>query len=167
MFSIDTETGFPQTVIINAAWGLGENVVQGTVTPDEYRVFKPLLAKSAYRPIVEKNIGAKERKMVYAHGGTKSTKNVVTTVEEKQAFVLSDDEILQLARWAKAIEDHYQRPMDMEWAKDGQSGDIFMVQARPETVQSRQGAASLQHYTLKERGEPVVSGLSIGDAPTT
>jgi pyruvate,water dikinase len=164
MFSIDTETGFPHTVIINAAWGLGENVVQGTVTPDEYRVFKPLLAQPQYRPIVEKNVGAKERKMVYAHGGTKSTKNVVTTVEEKQTFVLADDEILQLSKWAKAIEDHYQRPMDMEWAKDGISGEIFMVQARPETVQSRRGAASLQHYTMKERGEPIVTGLSIGDA---
>jgi pyruvate,water dikinase len=164
MFSIDTETGFPHTVIINAAWGLGENVVQGTVTPDEYRVFKPLLSDPGCRPIVEKNLGAKEQKMVYAHGGTKSIKNVLTTAEEKQSFVLSDDEILQLARWAKAIEDHYGRPMDMEWAKDGQSKEIFMVQARPETVQSRRGAASLKHYRLKERGEPIVAGLSIGDA---
>ncbi|MDZ7762426.1 MAG: phosphoenolpyruvate synthase [Desulfovermiculus sp.] len=164
MFSIDTETGFPDTVIVSAAWGLGENVVQGTVTPDEYRVFKPLLGDEGYKPIVEKNMGAKERKLVYAHGGTKSTKNVLTAVEEKQTFVLSDAEILQLARWAKAIEDHYGRPMDMEWAKDGNSGQMFMVQARPETVQSRRGAANLQHYTLKERGEPIIFGLSIGDA---
>jgi pyruvate,water dikinase len=164
MFSIDTETGFPHTVIINAAWGLGENVVQGTVTPDEYRVFKPLLKDNRYRPIVEKNVGAKERKLVYAHGGTKSTKNVLTAVEEKQSTVLSDDEILQLARWAQVIEDHYGRPMDMEWAKDGDSGEIFIVQARPETVQSRRGAASLQHYVLKQQGEPIVTGLSIGDA---
>ena len=164
MFSIDTETGFPNTVIINATWGLGENVVQGTVTPDEYRVFKPLLKDSRYRPIVEKNVGAKEQKLVYAHGGTKSTKNVLTTVEEKQSMVLSDEEILQLARWAQVIEDHYGRPMDMEWAKDGLSGEIFIVQARPETVQSRRGASSLQHYVLKQRGEPIVSGLSIGDA---
>ncbi|MBS3780047.1 MAG: phosphoenolpyruvate synthase, partial [Desulfovermiculus sp.] len=104
MFSIDTETGFPDTVIMNAAWGLGENVVQGTVTPDEYRVFKPLLQDERYKPIVEKNVGAKERKLVYAHGGTQSTKNVLTTVEEKQSFVLTDAEILQLARWAQAIE---------------------------------------------------------------
>ena len=164
MFSIDTETGFPDTVIMNAAWGLGENVVQGTVTPDEYRVFKPLLQDERYKPIVEKNVGAKERKLVYAHGGTQSTKNVLTTVEEKQSFVLTDEEILQLAKWAKAIERHYGQAMDMEWAKDGQSGEIFIVQARPETVQSRRGAANLQHYTLKERGEPVISGLSIGDA---
>ncbi|MFO7801144.1 MAG: phosphoenolpyruvate synthase [Desulfovermiculus sp.] len=164
MFSIDTETGFPDTVIINAAWGLGENVVQGTVTPDEYRVFKPLLQDTRFKPIVEKTVGAKERKLVYAHGGTQSTKNVLTSVEEKQSFVLSEEEILQLARWAKTIEEHYGRPMDMEWAKDGNTGQIFIVQARPETVQSRRGAASLQHYSLKERGEPIVSGLSIGDA---
>jgi len=164
MFSIDTETGFPHTVIINAAWGLGENVVQGTVTPDEYRVFKPLLKKTDLKPIVEKNLGAKERKLVYAEGGTKSTKNVVTSSEEKFSFVLSDDEILQLARWAKVIEEHYDRPMDMEWAKDGESGRLFMVQARPETVQSLKGAATIRHYTLKQSGDVLVSGLSIGDA---
>jgi pyruvate,water dikinase len=164
MFSIDTETGFPETVIINAAWGLGENVVQGTVTPDEYRVFKPLLDDQSLVPIVEKNLGAKERKMVYAEGGTKSTKNVVTSAEEKGRFVLSDQEILQLARWGRIIEEHYQRPMDMEWAKDGQSGEIFLVQARPETVQSLREASTLKHYTLKGSGEQILSGLSIGDA---
>jgi len=164
MFSIDTETGFPETVIINAAWGLGENVVQGTVTPDEYRVFKPLLDDESLVPIVEKNLGAKERKMVYAEGGTKSTKNVVTSAEEKGRFVLSDQEILQLARWGRIIEEHYQRPMDMEWAKDGRSGEIYLVQARPETVQSLREASTLKHYTLKGSGEQILSGLSIGDA---
>ncbi|MFW6402017.1 MAG: phosphoenolpyruvate synthase [Desulfohalobiaceae bacterium] len=163
MFSIDTETGFPHTVIINAAWGLGENVVQGIVTPDEYRVFKPLLKDTSYKPIVEKSLGAKEKKLVYATGGTKSTKNVLTPKEEKDAYVLSDQEILQLARWAQIIEDHYSKPMDMEWAKDGRTGDMFIVQARPETVQSRRGAATLQHYSLKEGGEPIITGLSIGD----
>jgi pyruvate,water dikinase len=164
MFSIDTETGFPDTVIINAAWGLGENVVQGTVTPDEYRVFKPLLDDDRLVPIVEKNLGAKERKLIYAEGGTKSTKNVVTSAEEKGRFVLDDGEILQLARWGRLIESHYQRPMDMEWAKDGESGRIFIVQARPETVQSQREASTLKHYTLKGSGEQVLSGLSIGDA---
>ncbi|MFP4630425.1 MAG: phosphoenolpyruvate synthase [Desulfohalobiaceae bacterium] len=163
MFSIDTETGFPHTVIINAAWGLGENVVQGIVTPDEYRVFKPLLKDTSYEPIVEKSLGAKEKKLVYATGGTKSTKNVLTPKEEKDTYVLSDQEILQLARWAQIIEEHYSKPMDMEWAKDGRTGDMFIVQARPETVQSRRGAATLQHYSLKEGGEPIITGLSIGD----
>lgn len=164
MFSIDTETGFPETVIINAAWGLGENVVQGTVTPDEYRVFKPLLDDHTLKPIVEKNLGQKERKLVYAMGGTKSTKNVVTSQEEKSSFVLSDQEILQLARWAKVIEKHYELPMDMEWAKDGESGRLYIVQARPETVQSLKEAATLRHYTLKEKGQQLLTGLSIGDA---
>jgi len=164
MFSIDTETGFPHTVIINAAWGMGENVVQGTVTPDEYRVFKPLLGEERYRPIVEKEMGFKESKMVYAEGGTKRTKNVVTTAEEKGAFVLGEDEILQLARWAAIAEEHYGQALDMEWAKDGQSGLIYLVQARPETVQSQKEASSLKHYTLKQSGEQLLSGLSIGDA---
>ena len=164
MFSIDTETGFPHTVIVNAAWGMGENVVQGTVTPDEYRVFKPLLGEERYRPIVEKEMGFKESKMVYAEGGTKRTKNVVTTAEEKGAFVLGEDEILQLARWAAIAEEHYGQALDMEWAKDGQSGLIYLVQARPETVQSQKEASSLKHYTLKQSGEQLLSGLSIGDA---
>ncbi len=164
MFSIDTETGFPDMIIINAAWGLGENVVQGTITPDEYRIFKPLLQDEALKPIVEKNIGAKEKKMVYSEGGTKTVKNVITSVWEQSTLVLNDDEILQLARWAKRIEDHYQKPMDMEWAKDGDSDELYLVQARPETVQSQKEATSLKHYTLKQSGERVVSGLSIGDA---
>ncbi len=164
MFSIDTETGFPNTVIINAAWGLGENVVQGTVTPDEYRVFKPLLDDHRYQPIVEKTVGFKERKMVYAEGGTKRTKNVVTSAEEKGAFVLSEEEILTLARWARIAENHYGYALDMEWAKDGHSGLIFLVQARAETVQSQKEASSLKHYKLKQSGEQILSGLSIGDA---
>jgi len=164
MFSIDTETGFPDVVVISAAWGLGENVVQGTVTPDEYRVFKPLLADPSCRPIIEKSLGAKEKKMVYAVGGTKTTKNVQTTQKEQESFVLSDEEVLTLARWAKVIEDHYGRAMDMEWAKDGDLGELFMVQARPETVQSRKAGASMKSFSLKERGERLAQGLAIGEA---
>jgi len=164
MFSIDTETGFPDVVVISAAWGLGENVVQGTVTPDEYRVFKPLLADPSCRPIIEKSLGAKEKKMVYAVGGTKTTKNVQTTQKEQESFVLSDEEVLTLARWAKIIEDHYGRAMDMEWAKDGDLGELFMVQARPETVQSRKAGASMKSFSLKERGERLAQGLAIGEA---
>ncbi len=136
MFTIDTETGFSNIVLVNAAWGLGENVVQGAVTPDQYMVFKPLVHKPGVKPIIEKTLGAKEKKMIYAVGGSVTTKNVDTTTSERRSFVLNDEEILQLARWAAVIEDHYGRPMDIEWAKDGESGGLFILQARPETVQS-------------------------------
>jgi len=164
MFSIDTETGFPDVVLIDAAWGLGENVVQGAITPDEYRVFKPLLDKGSFKPIIDKTLGNKEKKMVYAEGGNETTKNVETSEQESRSFVLADEEILQLARWACAIEEHYGKPMDIEWAKDGETGDLFIVQARPETVQSQKEPSSLKTYSLKEQGERLVSGLSIGEA---
>ncbi|HNR13235.1 MAG TPA: phosphoenolpyruvate synthase [Thermodesulfobacteriota bacterium] len=164
MFTIDTETGFPDVVVINASWGLGENVVQGTVTPDEYRVFKPLLGRDQYAPIIEKLLGEKERKMIYAWGGSQKTKNIETPRDQRRSFTLTDEEILTLARWAAAIEEHYQKPMDIEWAKDGETDDLFIVQARPETVQSRKEAAMLKSYQLKEKGKRLLSGLSIGDA---
>jgi len=164
MFSLDTDTGFKDVVLINAAWGLGENVVQGSVNPDEYRVFKPLLTDEALRPVVDKTLGGKEKKMVYSTGGTKTTKNMETTVAERNSYVLTDDEILQLARWAVTIEKHYGRAMDMEWAKDGRSGEMFIVQARPETVQSRVEAGKLKAYSLKESGEVLCKGLAVGDA---
>lgn len=163
MFSIDTETGFPDAAIITAAWGLGENVVQGTVNPDQYTVFKPLL-KDGLQPIIEKTKGSKEKKMIYATEGSETIENVPTSGKERQAFVLTDEEILQLARWAVAIESHYNKPMDMEWAKDGDTGKLYIVQARPETVQSQRSASSLKTYKLQERGEQILSGLSIGEA---
>jgi len=163
MFSIDTETGFDKAVLINAAWGLGENVVQGAVNPDEYVVFKPLLSEPGLRPILEKRLGAKERKMVYAGTGG-ATRNVPTSRAERAAFVLSDDEILALARQAVAIERHYGQPMDMEWAKDGETGGIFIVQARPETVQSRVGAGALKSYRIRSAGKKLLTGLSVGEA---
>ncbi len=163
MFSIDTETGFPDVAIITAAWGLGENVVQGTVNPDQYTVFKPLL-KEGFEPIIEKVKGSKEKKMIYATEGSETIKNVPTSSKERQAFVLSDAEILQLARWAVTIEPHYGKPMDIEWAKDGDTGELYIVQARPETVQSQKSASSLKTYKLKERGQEILAGLSIGDA---
>ncbi|TVS19910.1 MAG: phosphoenolpyruvate synthase [Planctomycetaceae bacterium] len=164
MFSIDTETGFPDVVVISATWGLGENVVQGTVNPDEYRVFKPLLQDERLTPIIEKSLGDKEKTMVYATGGNKTVKNIDTPKKKRRQFVLTDDEILQLARWAVVIERHYDQAMDMEWAKDGESGELFIVQARPETVQSRKEAASLKSFSLKQRGQRLVSGLAIGQA---
>ncbi len=167
MFSIDTDSGFPRVILIDAAWGLGETVVQGTVDPDEYMVFKPLLREARYRPIVGKTLGAKQRKLVYARGDGRPTRTVPTSARERTSFVLTDTEILQLARWAVAIEEHYGRPMDMEWAKDGLTGELFIVQARPETVQSRKGAASFTTYVLRKKGKPLVSGLSIGQGVAT
>ena len=164
MFTIDTETGFRDAAVINAAWGLGENVVQGTVNPDEYMVFKPLLANPGFTPIIEKNLGAKEKKLVYAVGGTKTTKNLDTARDERNTFVLDDDEILTLARWAVAIEQHYGKPMDIEWAKDGNTGRLFIVQARPETVQSRREAGYLKTYEMQQTGKRLLTGLAIGEA---
>jgi pyruvate,water dikinase len=164
MFSIDTETGFDKVVLINAAWGLGENVVQGAVDPDEYQVFKPLLSQASLVPIIEKKLGEKAQKMVYALGADEPTRNVPTSKAERAAFVLNEDETLQLARWACVIENHYGRPMDMEWAKDGETGELFIVQARPETVQSRQEASALKSYRIASKGRTLISGLSIGEA---
>ena len=167
MFSIDTETGFDRVVVINAAWGLGENVVQGAVDPDEYQIYKPLLSDPALVPIIEKTIGAKTQKMIYAGAGERPTRNVPTSKAERGSFVLPDDEILTLARWACVIENHYGCPMDMEWAKDGESKELFIVQARPETVQSRRQASALKSCRVKSKGRTLVTGLSIGEAVTT
>lgn len=164
MFSIDTETGFPHVVMITGAWGLGENVVKGSVTPDAFLVFKPLLEDAELTPIIEKTLGDKEKKMIYAKGDSQATKNVDTSSKQRRAFVLEDDETLQLARWACVIEDHYEKPMDMEWAKDGDTGELYIVQARPETVQSQKQADAFKSYSLKEKGEPLLTGLSIGAA---
>jgi pyruvate,water dikinase len=164
MFSIDTETGFPDAALINANWGLGETVVQGTADPDEYMVFKPLLGSDGYRPLIEKSLGAKASKLVYGEDQGGPTRMVETSESERSTYVLTDDEILALARWAVTIEAHYGKAMDMEWAKDGKSGELFIVQARPETVQSRRQAGSLKTYRLKEKGERLASGYSIGDA---
>ncbi len=163
MFSIDTETGFDKVVVINAAWGLGENVVQGAVDPDEYVVYKPLLADSSLSPIVERRIGAKSIKMIYA-SGEQATRNVPTSKLERAASVLDDKAVLTLARWASEIEAHYGCPMDMEWALDGETGDLFIVQARPETVQSRRDSASFKTYDLSAKGKVLTKGLAIGDS---
>ncbi|NKB28190.1 MAG: phosphoenolpyruvate synthase [Rhodobacteraceae bacterium] len=166
MFSIDTESGFDKVVLINAAWGLGENVVQGAVSPDEYMVYKPFLDDPNLVPIIERSMGAKKIKMIYGRG-TQQTKNVPTSKSERAAFVLSEDEILALARQAKTIEDHYGRPMDMEWARDGDTGKLFIVQARPETVQSRADVSALKSYTLTSTGKRLLTGLSVGSAVST
>ncbi len=167
MFSIDTETGFPNAVLINAAWGLGENVVQGAVTPDEYQVFKPFLDNKKLTPIIEKKLGAKEKKMIYAGLEGGDTKNVPTSKAEKEAFVLSDPEIVELARFARTIEEHYNCPMDMEWARDGVDGGIYIVQARPETVQSRAEVGAMKRFKVTDHGKVLLKGLSVGSAVAT
>lgn len=164
MFSIDTESGNPNVATISAAWGLGETVVQGQVDPDKYVVFKPLLAQPGARPIIEKALGRKAIKLRYAHGGSRRTRLVETTAAERQAFVLDDDEILELARWAVAVEAHYGRPMDMEWAKDGETGLLYLVQARPETVQANVGGTSFVRYSLKAKATPILEGVAVGSA---
>ena len=164
-FSIDTETGFRNAVIINGSYGLGENIVKGTVNPDQFYVFKPTL-KEGFKPIISKKLGDKKIKMVYDKNGT--TKNINVQESQRKKFCISNDEILKLAKWACIIEDHYSKkarkfkPMDMEWAKDGRLKKLFIVQARPETVQSQKDVNILEEYALKEKGSIIVSGLSVG-----
>lgn len=163
IFTLDTETGFRNIITINASWGLGENIVQGKVNPDEYLVFKPIIHQEEFKPIVSKNIGKKEIKMIYNTGSSNvSVINLKTTPEEQKKQVLSDDEILTLARWAQKIEEHYKTPMDIEWAKDGISGELFIVQARPETVQARKISTTLENFTLSKKSTILAQGLAIG-----
>jgi pyruvate,water dikinase len=161
MFSCDTESGFGDVVLINASYGLGENVVLGRVEPDQYYVFQTTLKKD-FRPILEKHVGSKLLKMVYGTGKN-FTKNIATTKKERENFVLTDDEILQLAKYALIVEEHYKREMDMEWAKDGKDGKLYIVQARPETVQSKKDLKTLEEYVLSQKNPKVlVTGLSVG-----
>lgn len=164
MFSIDTESGFDKVVLITAAWGLGENVVQGAVNPDEYEVYKPFLDKPDLSPIVEKTRGSKDIKMIYAKEKGAMTRNVPTSKAERNAFVLNNDEIIELAKQAKTIEEHYGQPMDIEWAKDGETEKLYIVQARPETVQSRANSGTIKSYTVHEHGKTLLTGLSVGAA---
>ena len=168
IFSLDTETGFRDVVFITGAYGLGENVVQGTVDPDEFYVFKPTL-RAGHRTVLRRSLGGKEIRMVYGEeGGAATTRNVPTTPSERERFCLADEEVIQLAEAAMRIEEHYSAkaghpvPMDVEWARDGLDGLLYMVQARPETVASRKSAAMLDEYTLERKGRAVVSGRAVG-----
>ncbi|MFA6304372.1 MAG: phosphoenolpyruvate synthase [Patescibacteria group bacterium] len=161
MFSIHTETGFKNAVIINASYGLGEYIVKGTVTPDEYLVFKPTL-KQGFKSIIGKELGSKKHKLIYASGGTKPTQDVEVSASDQNKYALNDAEILQLAKWGCLIEDHYKKPMDMEWAKDGHSKQLFIVQARPETVESRVNPNVIEEYILEEKGKIIVEGAAVG-----
>jgi len=162
MFTLDTETGFRDAVFITSSYGLGETVVQGAVNPDEFYVFKPALANGKY-PILRKNLGSKAIKMVYSEGTIPGKTVDTVDVDESDSlkFSISDEDIIALAKMAVTIEQHYDRPMDIEWGKDGNDGKLYILQARPETVQSRSGR-SIQRYTLKDHSEIVVSGRSIG-----
>jgi len=167
MFTIDTESGFRDIILINASYGLGESVVLGKVTPDQYYVFKPLL-KEKFRPIVGKRLGSKATKIMYSLEGTSSTREVAVAQEDRSRFCLTDDEVLQLARWGVEIEKYYSklakqdRPMDIEWAKDGKTGELFIVQARPETVQAGKDLNVIKTYSLKKPGKVLTTGLAIG-----
>ncbi|MBK8587636.1 MAG: phosphoenolpyruvate synthase [Sandaracinaceae bacterium] len=163
-FTLDTETGFPNIVLINGAWGLGEYVVKGVVNPDEWRVFKPLLANPALRPILDRRVGSKERKLVYDATGTVDR---TTTDSERARLVLNDDQVLELARWCARIEAHYQKPMDIEWGLDGITGELWILQARPETVHGHSGGHTPATYTLTERGDVLVTGVAVGSQIAT
>ena len=162
MFSLDTESGFKDAVFITSAYGLGENVVQGAVDPDEFYVHKPSFAKG-YRCVLRRTLGAKKIKMVYSEGSThEPIRNVATSNSERDRFCISDEDVLQLADYALKIEQHYGRPMDMEWAKDGLDGQLYIVQARPETVASQRIGNVLEQYRLEEQAVPLVKGHAVG-----
>ena len=167
IFSIDTESGFKDAILITGSHGLGEMVVQGTVNPDEFYVFKPTL-RDGHRPIVQKKLGTKEVKMIYSTDGDESTKIVPVPAEDRERFCVTEDEILTLARWTTIIEDHYSekagffKPMDIEWGKDGNTGELFILQARPETVQSQKDVNVLETYALLETKTPLVTGTAVG-----
>jgi pyruvate, water dikinase len=167
MFTLDTESGCREVVVINAAYGLGETVVQGRVNPDEYWVHKPTL-KAGFRPIIKRECGDKMVKLIYASGGSHAVTEVRVPQAERAALVLTDDEILQLSRWAVSIEEHYSRqagrptPMDIEWAKDGRTGKLYVVQARPETVQSQSTGDLVQVFRMKGKGKILARGKSVG-----
>jgi pyruvate,water dikinase len=169
MFSLDTESGFPDVVFVTGAYGLGENVVQGTVDPDEFYVFKPTF-EAGHRAVLRRALGSKKIKMIYSTGGARATtRNVPTPNSERERFCISDEEVLTLADYAIKVEKHYSakagkpRPMDMEWAKDGTDGELYMVQARPETVVSQRHGNVLETYNLQAPGELLAAGRSIGE----
>ncbi len=159
IFTIDTETGFKNVVLIDSSWGLGEMVVQGQVIPDQFLVFKPTL-KEKFQPIISKDLGTKRRKLIYDKNGT--TKEVPVSQRDQKRFTLSEEEILNLAKWAKIIEEHYGFPMDIEWAKDGKLNQLFIVQARPETVHTAKLTKGYTQYFLKGKGKLILEGDAIG-----
>lgn len=176
IFTLDTESGFPDVVMITGSWGLGECVVKGSVNPDRFMVYKPLANKDGFQPIIERTVGSKLEKMIYGGGddgdsgvvnAKEATVTIPTSEKEQEALVLNDDEVMALSRWAIAIENHYKRPMDIEWAKDGITGNLYIVQARPETIESQKDRAILLSYELKEKSTVLIEGSSVGSAITS
>lgn len=166
-FTLEPESGFRDIIHISGVWGLGENIVQGTVTPDEFFVFKPTLRQNK-KAIIQKKLGEKALTMIYADKGAEmSTLNIKTPIEKREQFVLHDEEIIQLAKWFLVIEEHYQKPMDIEWAKDGLTNKLFIVQARPETVHSQTNPFHVKEYTLLEKGKTLAEGNAIGNSLAT
>ncbi len=165
-FTLEPESGFTDIILITGIWGLGENIVQGVVSPDEFLVFKPTL-KLRKRAIVNKKIGSKALTMVYSDTDGKTVINIDTPAKKRELFVLNDEEIATLAKWALIIEEHYGKPMDIEWAKDGITNELFIVQARPETVQSRRNPFILKEYKLLTKGKLLAEGLSVGNKIAT
>lgn len=174
MFSLDPDTGFEKVALIAGAWGLGENVVQGTVNTDEFLVFKPFMGK-VKQAIISRELGTKEKTMIYSEKSTQDIVkpedaiiNIDTPLSQQQTFILTDEEVVKLAEWAVIIEQHYKRHMDIEWAKDGTSGELFIVQARPETVHSQKAAViSFKEYTIKEKGKLICQGIGLGNSIVT
>lgn len=168
IFTLDTETGFRDVVFITGSYGLGESVVQGAVNPDEFYVFKPTL-KQGYQPLIDKRLGNKATKIIYTKNPLYPVKKVNTAVKERKKFCLTDAEALQLARWSIAVEEHYSAkygkwtPMDLEWAKDGQTEELYIVQARPETVQSQRNRNIIEEYKLLQKGKVLIQGKSVGN----
>ncbi|MBK7888968.1 MAG: phosphoenolpyruvate synthase [Bacteroidetes bacterium] len=162
-FTLEPESGFRDVVVITGVWGLGENIVQGAVTPDEFHVFKPTL-KIGKNAIISKKLGSKAKTMIYSqeHEGSNPLRNIETPLAKQKEFVLNDDEIETIGRWSVIIEDHYQCPMDIEWAKDGKSGKLFIVQARPETVHSQKDPLIMKEYSLKSKSNVLVKGNAVG-----
>ncbi len=160
IFTLDTETGFKNIVLINSIWGVGEMIVKGKITPDQFCVFKPTL-KKGYRSIIIKNLGRKTKKYIFAKKG--GLKEVKVVPKKQSKFSLTDKEVLQLAQWAMTIEEHYRLPQDIEWAKDGKTGQLFIVQSRPETVYAAKTAQFYEEYELKTKKQPILYGVAVGD----
>ena len=167
LFTIEPESGFENAMLVSGVWGLGENMVQGLATPDEFYVFKPTLARDKY-PIIQKKLGGKQKTMIYAgEGSGNTTRNTETPAEKRAQFVLTDQEVITLAQWALHIEAHYKQPMDIEWARDGLDGEIYILQARPETVHHGSRPGSLTEYSLLEKGRLLASGSAVGSKIST
>ena len=165
-FTLEPESGFRDIIHLSGVWGLGENIVQGTVTPDEFFIFKPTLLQGK-NAIIQKKLGAKTKTMIYSNDENEPVINIDTPKEKQELFVLNDEEIMKLANWALIIENHYQKPMDIEWAKDGITDEIFIIQARPETVHSQRNPLLVKEYQLLDKGIAVVQGEAIGSKITT